>query len=155
MIDKEKIRRLVSDKLIESTDYLVDVQVKPGNMVVVEIDNDQGIGIETCVALNRYIRENIPAEDEDYELEVGSPGLTAPFKVLRQYFKYIGREIECLLKTGEKRQGILKSANEKGIVLSVEMQVKPEGGKRKQTISEESAYGYDEIKYAKYVISFK
>ena len=155
MIDKERIRRLVSEKLVAPADYLVDVLVKPGNLVVVEIDNDEGIGIETCAEINRYIRENISAEDEDYELEVGSPGLTAPFKVLRQYIKYVGREVECLLKTGEKRRGILKSADEQGIILIVETKVKPEGAKRKQMITEESAYGFDEIKYAKYVISFK
>ncbi|MDR2497704.1 MAG: ribosome assembly cofactor RimP [Tannerellaceae bacterium] len=156
MIDKEKICRLMSEKLLASADYLVDVQVKPGNLVVVEVDNDRGVSIETCAELNRYIRDNIPAEEGDYELEVGSPGLSAPFKILRQYAKYTGREVECLLKTGEKLQGILKSADESGIRLSVETQVKPpEGAKRKQTIAEEKAYGYDEIKHTKYVISFK
>jgi ribosome maturation factor RimP len=154
MIDKERIRRLMAEKLVASADYLVDVQVKPGNMVVVEVDNDQGISIETCAELNRYIRANIPHEEEDYELEVGSPGLTAPFKVLRQYAKYIGREVECLLKTGEKRRGILKSADECGIVLAVETSVKPAGARQKQTIVEEKTYEYDEIKYTKYVISF-
>ncbi|MDR1644637.1 MAG: ribosome assembly cofactor RimP [Tannerellaceae bacterium] len=155
MIDKEIIYRLVEEKLAASANYPVEVLVKPGNLIVVEIDNDQTVCIDDCVELSRYIEANLDREAEDYELEVGSAGLTAPFKVPRQYRKHIGDEIELLLKNGVKQTGILKAADEKGIRLSVEKQVKPEGTKRKKTIEEEHPYTFDEIKYAKYILKFK
>jgi ribosome maturation factor RimP len=155
MMDKEIIYRLVEEKLSTSTHYLVDVQVKPGNLIVVEIDNDEAVGIEDCAELSRYIEANLDREAEDYELEVGSAGLTAPFIVLKQYTKHTGDEVELLLKSGVKQTGILKAADEKGVVLSVEKSVKPEGAKRKKRVEEELSYTFDEIKHAKYILRFK
>jgi ribosome maturation factor RimP len=155
MIEREKIVRLVEDKLTASDSYLVDVTVKPGNLIVVEIDNDRAVGIDDCVALSRYLESQLNREEEDFELEVGSAGITSPFKVLRQYVKNVGNEVEVLLKSGVKLTGVLKSADETGITLSVEKKVKPEGAKRKVTVEEEQRYTYDEIKYTKYLIRFK
>jgi ribosome maturation factor RimP len=155
MIDKEIICRLVEEKLAASANYLVDVAVKPGNLIVVEIDNDEVVGIDDCVELSRHIEANLNREEEDYELEVGSAGLTAPFKVRRQYSKHIGKEVELLLKSGVKQTGILETADQQGVTLSVERLVKPEGAKRKVKLEERLSYGFDEIKYAKYILRFK
>lgn len=155
MIEREKIIGLVEDKLASSDSYLVDVLIKPGNIVVVEIDNDQAVGIDDCVELSRYVESHLNRDEEDFELEVGSAGVTSPFKVLRQYIKNIGNEVEVLLKNGIKLAGILKSADDSGITLSVEKKIKPEGAKRKVAIEEEQFYSYDEIKYTKYLIRFK
>ena len=156
MIDKEIICRLVEKKLAASAHYLVDVTVIPENRIVVEIDSDEAIGIDDCVALSCYIEANLDREKEDYELEVGSAGITSPFKILRQYMKHIGKEVEIQLANGVKQTGILKAADEKGIALAVQKFVKPEeGGKRKIRIEEEQTYTFDEIKYAKYILRFK
>ena len=45
----------------------------------------EGVWIEDCVELSRYIESRLNREDEDYELEVGSAGIGQPFKVLQQY----------------------------------------------------------------------
>jgi ribosome maturation factor RimP len=129
--------------------------IKPGNLIVVEIDNDDAVCIDDCVALSRYLEDNLDREAEDFELEVGSAGVTSPFKVLRQYLKNVGNEVEVLLKNGIKLTGLLKSADEKGIVISIEKQVKPEGAKRKVTVQEDVIYTFDEIKNTKYLIRFK
>ncbi|MDR0429046.1 MAG: ribosome assembly cofactor RimP [Tannerellaceae bacterium] len=155
MIEREKIVRLVEDKLALSDNYLVDVNVKPGNLIIVEIDNDNAVGIDDCVELSRYIESQFDRESEDFELEVGSAGITSPFKVLRQYRKNIGNEVEVLLKSGVKLTGILKAADEKSFTVTIEKQVKPEGAKRKVTVEEDQSYTYDEIKYTKYLIRFK
>ncbi|MDL2277868.1 ribosome assembly cofactor RimP [Parabacteroides sp. OttesenSCG-928-G07] len=152
MIEKDKVIQLVESKLASSDNYLVDVEVKPGNLIVVEIDNDEGISIDDCVALSRYLETQLDRDVEDYELEVGSAGLTSPFKVLRQYTKNTGNEVEVQLKSGVKMTGILKSADEQGIVLTIEKKVKPEGAKRKITVQEDLSYTFDEIKYTKQVI---
>jgi ribosome maturation factor RimP len=146
---------LAEDFLASSDNYLVDVDIKPGNIIVVEIDNDEGVCVDDCAALSRYIEENLDRDVEDFELEVGSAGITSPFKILRQYQKNIGNEVEILLKSGAKLTGMLKDANESGILLTVSKQVKPEGAKRKVTVEEDVPYKFDEIKYTKYLIRFK
>lgn len=155
MIDKNLIEQLVEEKLADSSNYLVDVTVQPGNIIVVEIDNDEAVGIDDCVELSRYLEDHLDRDQEDFELEVGSAGITSPFKVLRQYKKNIGNEVEILLKEGVKLTGVLKSADEDGLVVTIEKQVKPEGAKRKVTVQEDLSYHYNEIKYTKYLIRFK
>ncbi len=155
MIEKNVVCQLVEEKLASSSNYLVDVEIKPGNVIVVEIDNDESVSIDDCVELSRYIEEHLDRDVEDYELEVGSVGITTPFKVLRQYIKNIGKEVEMLLASGKKLTGVLKSADESGVVVSIEKKVKPEGAKRKVTVVEDEAYTFDEIKYTKYLIRFK
>ena len=155
MIDKELIVKLVEEKLASSSNYLVDVAVQPGNIIVVEIDNDESVCIDDCVELSRYLEDHLDRDVEDFELEVGSAGITSPFKVLRQYQKNIGNEVEVLLTAGVKLTGVLKSADENGIVLTVEKQIKPEGAKRKVTVEEDQPYTYSEIKYTNYLIRFK
>ena len=155
MIDKRVIEQLAEEKLASSSNYLVSVEVQPGNIIVVEIDNDDAVSIDDCVELSRYIEEHLDRDAEDFELEVGSAGITSPFKVLRQYKKNIGNEVEVLTQNGVKLTGLLKSADEEGFVVTVTKQVKPEGAKRKVTIEEDLPYTYNEIKYTKYLIRFK
>lgn len=155
MIDKQMVIQLTEEKLASSGNYLVDVEIQPGNVIIVEIDNDEAVCIDDCVELSRFIEEHLDRDSEDFELEVGSAGITSPFKILRQYQKNIGKEVEVLLASGMKLTGILKSADENGIVLTVEKQVKPEGAKRKITVEEDLAYTYNEIKSTKYLIRFK
>ncbi len=155
MIDKNNVRQHVDDHLKGSEIFLVDINIKPGNIICIEIDNNDGISIEDCVALTKYIESKLDREIEDYELEVGSAGISQPFKILRQYIKNIGNEVEVLTKAGVKLTGILKEATENGIILAIEKKIKPEGSKRKVTIEEDLDFKYEEIKYTKYSIRFK
>ncbi|WP_099464462.1 MULTISPECIES: ribosome assembly cofactor RimP [Parabacteroides] len=155
MIEKSVVSQLVEEKLASSDNFLVDIVIKPGNLIIVEIDNDEGVCIDDCAELSRYLEEHLDRDVEDYELEVGSAGITSAFKVLRQYVKNIGNEVEMLLKNGVKLAGVLKSADETGVVVTVEKQIKPEGAKRKVTVQEDQSYTFDEIKYTKYLIRFK
>lgn len=155
MIDKDIVSRLVEEKLASSDNYLVDVEISSDNRIVIEIDNDKSVCIDDCVELSRYLEEHLNRDAEDYELEVGSVGITSPFKKLRQYVKNIGNEIEMQLKSGTKFTGVLKSADENGAIITVKKSVKPEGAKRKVTVEEDQFYPFDEIKYTKYLISFK
>ncbi len=143
------------DSKLEGTDYyLVDVSVSPDNLISVEIDNDKGVSIDDCVELSRYIESKLNREQEDFELEVGSSGITSPFKILRQYLKNIGNEVEMFLKSGIKLIGILKAADENGATITVEKKVKAEGKKCRTTVEEDHTYSFGEIKYTKYLIRF-
>ena len=145
MIDKNVVTRIV-DEWLEGKDYfLVDVTVSPDDKIVVEIDHAEGVWIDDCVELSRYIESKLDREEEDYELEVGSAGIGQPFKVLQQYLIHIGKEVEILTKEGKKLEGVLKDANEEN----------PEEAKRPKLVEEDITFAYDEIKYTKYLISFK
>ena len=143
---------MVEDYLKGSDKYLVEVRLEPSDRIVVEIDGDTPVSIDDCIALTQHIDSQFDRNTEDFELEVGSAGISQPFKLLRQYQNAVGKEVETLLKTGKKYSGILKAANENTMVLTVEKQVKPEGAKRKTIVEEDLSFDYNAIKYTKYVI---
>ena len=155
MISKDSIFQAV-EQFLSATDYfLVDIKITPDNRVLVEIDSFEGVTIEFCAELNRHIESQIDREIEDYELEVGSAGLTEPFKVLKQYEKNLGNEVETLTKEGKKFNGILKEVRSTDFVIEIEKAEKPEGAKRKIIVNEDLTFPYDEIKTTKYIIRFK
>ncbi len=155
MIAKGLVRQIVESFLNDKSHYLVDVSISTDNRINIEIDAFEGISVEDCIELNRHIESQIDREVEDYELEVSSAGLTSPFKVLKQYEKNIGNEVEVLTKDGRKISGILHSANANEFTLTVEKLEKQEGSKRKVLVTEEISFGYADIKYTKYIIRFK
>jgi ribosome maturation factor RimP len=155
MIDKAVVQEIIEEYLKNSDNYLTDLKIEPGERIVVEIDSDRSVSIDDCVALTKHIESQLDRNVEDYELEVGSAGLSQAFKVLRQYKKNTGKEVETLLKAGNKYSGILKEVDEDQIVLTIEKQVKPEGAKRKITVQEDLTFAYSEIKYTKNIIRFK
>lgn len=155
MIDKNVVKELV-DKWLEDKDYfLVDIEIEPGNRIVVEIDHADGVWIEDCVELSRFIEDNLNRDEEDYELEVGSAGLGQPFKVAQQYINFTGKEVEVLDADGKKYKGILKSVDGNDFVVGVNEKVKKEGAKRPVIEEVEHNFQMDKVKYTKYLISFK
>jgi len=156
MIDKQQVIGIAEKWLSTKEGYfLVDVDVTPDNRIVVEIDQAEGVWIDDCVELSRFIESELDRDVEDYELEVGSAGIGQPFKVLQQYINHIGQEVEVLPKNGAKLKGILESANENGFVLKTTQKQKVEGSKRPKNVEVEMPFGYDDVKYVKYVISLK
>ncbi len=155
MIDKNVVTRIVEEWLEGKDYFLVDVTVTPDDKIVVEIDHAEGVWIDDCVDLSRYIESKLNREEEDYELEVGSAGIGQPFKVLQQYIIHIGKEVEVLGKDGKKWTGVLTGANEENFTITVQVKVKPEGAKRPKLVEQNVTFVYDEIKYTKYLISFK
>lgn len=155
MIDKNVVTRIVEEWLEGKDYFLVDVTVTPDDKIVVEIDHAEGVWIDDCVDLSRYIESKLNREEEDYELEVGSAGIGQPFKVLQQYIIHIGKEVEVLSKDGKKWTGVLTDANEENFTITVQVKVKPEGAKRPKLVEQNVTFVYDEIKYTKYLISFK
>ncbi len=155
MISKNKIEELV-EQWLEGKDYfLVDIEISKDNRIVVEIDHADGVWIEDCVDLSRYIEEHLNRDEEDFELEVGSAGLGQPFKVEQQYRNHIDKEVEVLSAEGKKFKGILKSVEGRSFIVSVKEKVKVEGKKRPELQDVDHVFDMDEVKYTKYSISFK
>ena len=155
MILKETIYQIVENFLINTDYYLVDIKNTPDNCISVEIDAFEGVSLEFCAELNRHIESQFDREVEDYELEVGSAGLTAPFKVIEQYHKNKGNEVDVLTKEGKKITGILTEVTPDTFTVTVEKMVKPEGAKRKVLHKEDTILHYDSVKYTKHIIKFK
>ena len=155
MIEKKTVCQIVEEWLEGKDYFLVEVTVSPDDKIVVEIDHAEGVWIEDCVELSRFIESKLNREEEDYELEVGSAGIGQPFKVVQQYYNHIGSEVEVLTKSGKKLAGVLKEADEEKFVVTVQKKVKLDGAKRPKLMEEDETFRYDEIKYTKYLNSFK
>ena len=155
MIEKKTVSQIVEEWLGGKDYFLVEVTVSPDDKIVVEIDHAEGVWIEDCVELSRFIESKLNREEEDYELEVGSAGIGQPFKVLQQYYNHVGSDVEVLTKDDRKLTGVLKDADEEKFVVAVQKKVKVEGAKRPKLMEEDETFRYDEIKYTKYLISFK
>lgn len=155
MIDKNIVKTLVEEWLADQDYFLVDIEVSNDNRIVVEIDHADGVWIEDCVTLSRFIEERLNRDEEDYELEVGSAGLGQPFKVPQQYVNHIGKEVEVLTKDGKKKHGILTAVNGTSFTITVQEKQKQEGKKRPVMVDVEQTFEMDDVKYCKYLISFK
>ncbi len=153
MIDKVKIAELVNEKLTDDQ-FLVDVTVSSSNVIHVMVDSDTGISINQIVEISRFVEGNLDREVEDFELSVFSAGLSEPFRLVRQYKKNVGTEIDVLLVSGQKLSGLLTNADEQGIDLEVTTKEKTEGSKKKELVTRVHKFDYQEIKEAKKVLKF-
>ena len=154
MIDKNVVKKLVEEWLQDKEYFLVSIEISPDDRIVVEIDHADGVWIEDCVALSKYIEDHLNRDEEDYELEVGSAGLGQPFKVPQQYINFIGKEVEVLDADGKKVKGILKAVEGNDFTVGVEEKVKIEGKKRPVKQEVDHVYQMDKVNYTKYIICF-
>ncbi len=155
MISKDTVRSIVEEWLDGKEYFLVDIEISPDDRIVVEIDHADGVWIEDCVALSRYIEDHLSRDEEEYELEVGSAGLGQPFKVPQQYHCFVGKDVEVLDADGKKYKGVLKSVDGGDFTVTVEEKQKVEGKKRPQLVSVDRTFQMDTVKYTKYLINFK
>lgn len=155
MIETKNVKEIVETYLQDTPYFLVDVVVDKNNSILVEVDSEENVPLEYCVELSRHIESKLDREVEDFELEVGSAGLTSPFKVLQQYYKYKGEEVEVQEKNGPKYVGVLVDVTPESFSLEITKKVKKEGEKKKVDVKEKLTFMYEQIKYTKYIIRFK
>ncbi len=144
---KEQIKTLVEEKIAGTDCFLVDVKISPSKIMVF-IDKPAGIKVEDCVEVSRFLQERLEEGNilENHELEVSSPGMEEPLKVLQQYRKRIGREVSVVTFDGLKHFGILEDANEEGIVLKEK--------RKKENTARQVHLPFEQIKETKVVFSF-
>lgn len=155
MIERNTVKTVVEEWLSGNDYFLVDVTFTPDDRIVVEIDHADGVWIEDCAELSRFMQERLGEELGDYELEVGSAGIGQPFKVEQQYLNHIGKDVEVLDAEGKKAQGVLKQVDGRDFVVTVKEKQKLEGKKRPQIVDVDKSFNMDNIKYTKYLLSFK
>jgi ribosome maturation factor RimP len=155
MIDKNVVRTLV-DQWLEDKDYfLTDLTISADDRIVVEIDHQDGVWIEDCVSLSRFIEDGLNRDEEDFELEVGSAGIGQPFKVLRQYEIHQGERVEVLTADGRKLQGVLSDVTADSFAVTTQEKVREEGKKRPVLVDRKLTFAYPDVKSVKYLITFK
>jgi len=147
------VESLVQALLADDSGYfLVEVRVKPTNNLKIFIDGDQGIPIEKCVQINRALYKKLEElglfPNGDFSLEVSSPGLDEPLKLLRQYKKNIGRLVELILQDGSKKEGRLMEVSEDGVI------IEETKGKNKKKEVINHTFLFDNIKTTKIQVVF-
>lgn len=156
MITKETIKTLVEEWLQKGDYFLVDIQMDGADdRIVIEIDCADGVWIEDCAELSRFLQERVGEELGDYELEVGSAGLGQPFKVEQQYVNHVGDQVEVVTADGKKVTGVLKSVAGRSFVVSTQEKQVPEGKKRPVKVDVDREYSMDDVKSTRYLLAFK
>ena len=157
MIAKKEIIRLAQERIneLDNGNYLVDVNISSKNAINVRMDNlHGGVSVKDCVSVSRNIEHNLDREQEDFELQVSSPGIDQPFTVQQQYLKNIGRNVSVTTFSEEIISGELIKADQKEISIK---EIKTEKNKltnKKQQVETIHQLSMSEVRETKLIISF-
>lgn len=154
MITKEQILEIIQNQVEEDGFFIVDVKVRAGNRILVCVDGAQGITIEAIKKISRLIEGSFDREVEDFELEVSSPGIGQPFKVLQQYIKNRGKQVEVTIAANNVVQGVLEEVEPDCFTVKVEKIEKRDGEKKKSLHVEMQTYNYKDVKSVIEIITF-
>ncbi|AOW21483.1 ribosome assembly cofactor RimP [Urechidicola croceus] len=154
-MNQDIVRQLVEEALAENEKlFLIELSFLADNKIYVEVDGDTGINLKECIRISRNVEHNLDREEEDFSLEVTSPDISKPLKVLRQYTKNIGRTLQVSTLEGEKFEGILTLANDNHITLEWKAREPKPIGKGKVTVQKTVEIAYKNIREAKVKIIF-
>lgn len=152
-LQQQAIERFLNEYLLDIPEmFIVEIKISQGNNISVFADADNGITIERCTKMNRalykFLEEQEIFANNDFSLEVSSPGVEEPLKLLRQYKKNIGRTVEVQQKEGMPIIGKLTGVNNEEISLHVKE------GKGNKTISKEINILLNHITQTKVLVTF-
>ena len=150
----QNLKAFVESELKDTDCFPVNVEIIKGKDIIVEIDSDTRVDIDFVAKLNQDIEAEFSPEIDNYNLEVGSVGLTTPLKLPRQFKKNEGNDVEVLTGDGRKLHGMLKSSDDEGFVLVTQEMVKKEGEKRPVVEAVETRFNYPDVKSVVYEIKF-
>lgn len=150
----EDIRNL-ANKNLSLDKFVVEVLVsgkKIPKRVLIIIDGDHGITIDDCANLSRILSKEFDERayfgEDNYLLEISTPGLDHPLKLKRQYYKNTGRNLKVVGRE-LTHEGKLKEVTDDKIVLVQETGT----GKKKET--KEIDIPFSEIEKTFVQVSFK
>ena len=155
MADRQKIEDIINEALTGTDIFLVDLNVSRSNVIQVFIDHNRGVSLDDCMALHRTIGECLDRDEEDYELQVSSPGLGQPIRVFPQYLKALGEILQIELTDGDRLRGTLLEARSAAEGREAELTIRLAGTKRKPAPEEPIAVQISRIKSARVEIDFK
>lgn len=146
----------VGDAIVARKCFIVEINVSKDNDVEIVIESeDSNVVLDDCVEISRRFEECFDRSVEDYSLTVTSAGLDQPFKVLKQYRKAVGTQVEAALKGGRKFVAELVGADEDVVTLKYTLREAVDGKKKKELVEHCDSFGYDELNYVRPHIDFK
>lgn len=154
MIAEDKIRTWLGDSGLDVEFFLVDLVVSKENKIRIYLDNQQGITIDECVQISRFLESRLDEQGYIFELEVSSPGLDMPFKVPQQFEKNLGNPVQATMYNGTKKSGKLLAYDGETVGLEVTVSEKIKGKRKKQKRVSEEIIALKDIKTIKRIISF-
>ncbi|TDG37155.1 ribosome assembly cofactor RimP [Pedobacter changchengzhani] len=151
---ESRVKALVEEKIVDRPElFLVEVKMLPNNKLIIHVDGDEGISIQDCVAISRHVGFHLEEEntiEQAYNLEVSSPGVGEPLKLIRQYNKNIGRNVSVKLVGGQKKEGKLLEVSESNVL--IEEAVKEKG---KKATTAQASVSFNDIVETSVLVSFK
>lgn len=146
----------VGDAIVARKCFIVEINVSKDNDVEIVIESeDSNVVLDDCVEISRRFEECFDRTVEDYSLTVTSAGLDQPFKVLKQYIKAVGTQVEAALKGGRKFVAELVAADENTVTLKYSVREAVDGKKKKELVEHCDTFGYDAVNYVRPHIDFK
>lgn len=146
-MDQHKIEEIAKVAAEGNDAFLVDVELKPNNVILVYADADSGLSINQIKMINRKIEAELDRDVEDFNLTVSSPDLNKPLKIWRQYKKNVGRTLKVKFQD-RQAEGDLTEVTEKDITLRI-------SGKKKKDPATALTIAFADITEAKVGIKFK
>ena len=142
---KERVYGIIEPLLLEDPEYfLVFVKVKPGHIIKIYLDGDNGLPIQKCIYFNRKLYKAIEESgwfpEGDFALEVSSPGVDEPLILKRQYSKNIGRKVEVEMLDSTKKEGTLITVADQDIIIEFTE------GKGKKAVTQQLLIPFENIK---------
>lgn len=135
----DKIESYIAQMLDEEKLFLVDIKQSVTGKIQVFVDGEKNITIDQCARLSRHIESLLDESGlvpENYVLEVSSPGMFNPLKVLKQYQKRIGSVLNVVTLSGENLEGKLIAVDTEKISLLKE-EKKKKKQKKQEPVQEE------------------
>ncbi len=154
-MQKEALVKVVEEWMDGTSFFLVDVKISKENDIQIEFESSTDeVDIDDCVSLSQYIESRFDRNVEDFSLEVGSAGIGQPFKVIQQFVKQIGKEVEVLPSSGKKITGTLLAVDEACFQVEVTRKVKSETSKKPLTVKEALTFKHVDVKRVNATIHF-
>jgi ribosome maturation factor RimP len=149
-----EIRKMTEPQL-KNDQFIVDIVASSRSgpkKISVILDGDSGISIDDCAEVSRQLSKHLDESsliDDNYTLEVSTPGLDQPLKLKRQYKRNIGRKLKVKKVDQSLIEGKLSNVEEELITMTEEI------GSGKKTEMREIKIPFSDIDKAFVLVSFK
>lgn len=117
MVTKETVLQWINEKLTDSQLVIIELIVSKGKIQVF-LEHPEHVSVSQCALVSKALAKKLEESNEDYEIEVSSPGIDKPFKHMVQYKKYVGKDVDVTLADGNLISGRLLGVNEENILVN-------------------------------------
>lgn len=155
MISEAVVKELIDETIAGTDIFLVDLTISGSSKINVLVDAIGGLPISEIIKVSRGIEDNLDREEQDFELNVSSPGLDKPLKVFKQYEKNIGRSLKITLADEGVFDAKVLAVEGEEIHVELEKVITAQGAVAEEQKGNKLVLLFADIKEAKVNISFK